>query len=115
MFEGIRMARSRTHRSFSLTVFPEPLHIGQVTRANPKVPPLAARVVNVMPSPSHFMHVLGFVPALPPEPLHVGHTMAFSICILVIGQNGRPMVTTAPYLTLLPVYKSSNETLYGTR
>jgi len=114
MLQGFRIARSRTHRSFSLTVFPEPLHTEQVTRANPKAPPLAARVVIVMPSPSHFMHFLGFVPALPPEPLHVGHTMAFSICILGIGQNSRSVVTTATYLTLLPVYISSNETSYGT-
>lgn len=115
MLKGLRIARPRTHRSFSFTVFPEPLHAEQVTRANPNVPPLAARVVTVMPSPSHFIHVLGFVPALPPEPLHVGHTVAFSICILGIGQNGRSIVTIATYLTLLPVYKSSNETSYGTR
>jgi hypothetical protein len=61
------------------------------------------------------MHFFGFVPAFPPEPLHVGHTMDFSICILNIGQNGRSVVIIATYLTLLPVYKSSNETSYGTR
>lgn len=115
VLEGVRTARSIAHRSFSLTVFPEPLQAEQVTRANPRAPPLAARVVTVMPSPSHFIHFLGFVPALPPEPLHVGHTVAFSICILGIDQNGRFMVTTATHLTLLPVYNSSNETSYGTR
>ena len=115
MPQDLRIARSKAHRSFSLTVFPEPLQAEQVTRANPKAPPLAARVVTVIPSPSHFIHFLGFVPALPPEPVHVGHTVAFSICILGIDQNGRFMVTTATYLTLLPVYKSSNVTSYGTR
>lgn len=59
-------------------VLPDPLQFEQVIRAKPTEPPVG-RACTVTPSPSHRVHFLGLVLGLPPVPLHVEQTTAFSI------------------------------------